>query len=178
MSQKTILTILATLGIFLPLAIAQAAGIQVAPARLDFKVQTGKAVSQNLTIVNPTADVQLFEVYADDFPELIKAVPTSFTLEAGAKKIVSISIDAGKQKANQSLSTTLSVVGKPLADKQLSMGTGVKIPLTITFSPSALNSKNHNLIFFGLAILVLAGLAYYFKAIKKPPEDQRRHQGE
>jgi P pilus assembly chaperone PapD len=178
MSQKTILTILATLGIFLPLAMAQAAGIQVAPARLDFQIKSEKAAALNLTIVNPTADVQLFEVYTDDFPELIKANPASFTLEAGAKKIVSISIDAGKQKANQSLSTTLSVVGKPLADKQLSVSTGVKIPLTITFSQSVPNPQTHNLIFFGLAVLVLVGLAYYFKAIKKPPEDQRRHQGE
>jgi len=171
--MKTILSTTLIFGICLPLAMAQAAGIQVAPARLDFQTSPEKAASQNLTIINPTADVQLFEVYTDDFTELIKAVPTSFTLEAGAKKIVSITVDAAgqKQKANESLSTNLSVVGKPLADKQLSVGTGVKIPLTITFFPSAPNSKNHNLLFFGLAVLVLAGLAYYLKAAKQPKSD-------
>ena len=112
---------------------AFAAGIQVSPARLDFTVAANRQTSQTLTVVNPTADVQLFEVYADNFTESVKTSPASFTLEAGAKKTVTVTVNFDSQNSNRILSTTLSVVGKPLlGSQQFSVGTGVKIPLSIT----------------------------------------------
>ena len=115
-----------------------ASGIQVSPIRLDFSVASGGVTSQSLTVVTPTPDVQLFEVYPDNFAEQIKANPESFTLEAGAKKTVTVSVSGNTRALGQILSTTLSVVGKPLSGSQdFSVGTGVKIPLNITQTAQA-----------------------------------------
>jgi len=110
-----------------------AAGIQASPARLDFSASQGRPASQNIIVVNPTADVQIFEVYSDDFTDIIKAQPQSFTLQSGESKTVKLTVTPSLAQAEgQKLSTNLSVVAKPLADNQFSVGTGVKIPLSIT----------------------------------------------
>ena len=147
---------------------AQAAGIQVSPARLDFIVPGNSQVSQNLTVVNPTADVQLFEVYPDDFTENVKAVPQSFTLEAGAKKTVAITVNpqtGSLQNQGQILSTNLSVVGKPLADNQkFSVGTGVKIPLNITLTAGSAPNNTKTpfaAILLAVAIIILGLWSFY-----------------
>src|SRR6185369_2173579 len=122
-------------GLILWLAIisqVSAAGIQVSPAKLDFSVLPGASAAQNLIVVNPTADVQVYSVYSDDFTELFKINPASFTLEAGDKKTVSVSILP--KTNNQNIATNLSVVGKPLAEGKFNVGTGVKIPVTVTFA--------------------------------------------
>ena len=118
-------------------SIVAAAGLQISPAKLEFTLPAQSALEQTLTIVNPTADVQVFEVYADDFTDIIKAAPASFTLESGAKKSVKISVDAKRLKNNQHLGANLSVVGKPLADNKFSVGTGAKIPITISVTADA-----------------------------------------
>ena len=109
-----------------------AAGLQISPAKLDFKLNAQSTTEQALVVVNPTNDVQVFEVYPDDFIEAIQAAPASFTLEAGARKNVKISIDGSKLKKDQRLVTSISIVGKPLADNKFSVGTGAKIPVTVS----------------------------------------------
>ena len=118
-------------------SIVTAAGLQISPAKLEFTLPAQSASEQALTIVNPTADVQVFEVYADDFTDIIKAAPASFTLESGAKKTVKISVNTSSLKNDQHLVANLSVVGKPLADNKFSVGAGAKIPITITLAASA-----------------------------------------
>ena len=131
------LIILITLTLLIPFPMVIAAGLQVSPAKLDFTVNNKSQTSQTITVVNPTTDVQVFEVYADDFANVIKAQPESFTLESGTRKTVKISVDGQNLKTNQSLATNLSVVGKPLADNKFSVGAGAKIPITITPAASA-----------------------------------------
>lgn len=114
---------------------AQAAGIQVSPALVEFSVpeNVGEKTVQ-ITVANPTADVQILEVYVDDFAESFSIKPASFTLESGARKTVAIALLKNKlpSQANLGLAGTISVVGKPLAEGRVNVGTGIKLPFTIT----------------------------------------------
>lgn len=145
---------------------AQAAGIQVSPSSLDFVVATNKPVTHEIVVANPTADAQLYQVYADDFTSALTVFPESFTLEAGGRKTVQIAITptALKQNNSQLLSTTLSITSQPLASGKLSVGTGVKLPITV--SSKFVANKNW-LVWAGLAVLTLlasaaAGIFYIF----------------
>lgn len=110
-----------------------AAGIQVSPAELNVSGPAGKIVKQDLVVANPTTDVQLFEVSADDFEKNIQPRPASFTLEAGSRKTVVLEITP---LADQKITTNISVVGRPLAGASLQTNTGVKIPITISAGAS------------------------------------------
>lgn len=148
-------------------ATAQAAGIQVSPAKLDFAIINGKPASQTITVVNPTVDVQVFEVYSDDFTDIVKPLPSSFTLESGARKTVEIKIDASvTRQSGGKLGTTLSVVGKPLADNKFSVGTGVKIPLTINFAGVKTKTIGYQWVIIGLLTLII--LAMLTPRFRKP----------
>jgi len=114
-----------------PLA-AAAAGIQVSPSKLKLEIATNNPASAELTVGNPTADVQLFEVYPDDFAGIISANPASFTLEAGAAKTVRIIVFSGKLKDEETLATNISILAKPLADSRFQANSGVKIPIIIS----------------------------------------------
>ena len=159
---KYIIAIL-SLSLFLPLS-SLAAGIQVSPSHLDFRVNSQETAPQNLTVVNPTADVQVFEVYADDFAELIKPNPASFTLESGAKKTVAITINFSgvKDQSERTLTTNLSVVGKPLADSRFSLATGAKIPITLSVGNMPQVPNSMRLIIGLTSLLVLMAILALF----------------
>ena len=136
--------------------IALAAGIQASPEKLMFNISNGK--TQTITIVNPTKDVQLFEIYPDDFEKLIKVFPASFTLEAGGSKKVQITVDP-KQFSGSSAGTTLSVLGKSLAESKIQVNAGIKIPITIAVG----GKKPRNWIFIIATIIIAVGLGYLLK---------------
>ena len=81
--KKLLLSLL--LSLILPF-LANAAGIQVFPSSLSLNVAAKGKTITSITVINPTSDVSVFEVYADDFSQNISANPSSFTLESGAKK--------------------------------------------------------------------------------------------
>lgn len=111
-----------------------AAGIQVSPASLNLILEESSSISQTINVVNPTADVQIFEIFADNFTDSIKPNLSSFTLESGEKKSVEIAVNTKNLKLESGtiLNTNISVVSKPLTSEKFTMGTGVKIPTTIT----------------------------------------------
>jgi len=114
--------------------VALASGISVSPAKLEWLLSQNKKIAdKTITIANPTADVLLIEVYADEFSNIITAHPQTFTLEAGALKSVQVQINKLNWDNSQSaiLSTNLSVTARPLAESQVNIGAGVKIPITI-----------------------------------------------
>lgn len=118
--------------IFVAAPFAGASGIKVDPSKLEIKAKMNEPVSGEITVTNPTSDVQLFKVYTDDFSDIIKANPASFTLEAGAEKKVVIAIRAaGDQKTSGILKTNLSIVARPLAETKFETNAGVKIPVSI-----------------------------------------------
>ena len=137
---------------------ALAAGIQVSPEKLEFELAAGRAKTEEITVTNPTADVQLFEVYPDDYDRSIKANPASFTLEAGGRQKVSITVDPFKLSGGV-ISTSLSVLGKPLAESRVQVNTGVKIPIVARIS----KSRYADFIFpVGLALILIAAAGSYF----------------
>lgn len=149
---------------FLPI-LSQAAGIQVSPSKIDFVLKANKPASEELIVTNPTADVQIFEVYSDEFPQIIKANPASFTLEAGAKKTITIAVyPAAAESVSQILRTDLSVVGKPLAETRLQTNTGVKIPLSIVvehiMAEGESNHKTSPTLFYAILIAVSLGCGF------------------
>ncbi|MCK4525177.1 MAG: hypothetical protein KAU07_01960 [Candidatus Andersenbacteria bacterium] len=147
--------------VFLPV-LSQAAGIQVSPSKVDLVLEENKSASKELIVANPTADVQIFEVYPDEFPEIIKANPASFTLEAGGRKTVIVTAyPAITENVSQILKTNLSVVGKPLVETRLQANTGVKIPLSIIIEYVAIETASNNKIsprlFYAILIVVALG---------------------
>lgn len=186
MSKKILIV---TLTVFLAPLWVLAAGLSVSPGALEFKIVAGEKASQTLVVANPTADVLVFEVYPDEYEELINITPQSFTLESGARKEVLVTADAHspsfkKRKVltgepvepqnfkdsltlpqaqgskNQILSTNISVIGSALAEGQSNVGAGAKVPLTISVSNNSQSPINKTpLIIFG--VVVTAALAYH-----------------
>src|SRR3989338_6472285 len=113
---------------------ALAAGLSVSPARLDFELSDGRKLSKNIIVINPTADVMIFEVYPDEFANIISVNPESFTLEAGSRKEVMITVNIKNIGESQNISTNISVVGKTLAESKINVATGAKIPITINIA--------------------------------------------
>ncbi len=146
-----------------------AAGLQASPSSLDFSVSAGQDTSKSLVISNPTADVQIFELSADEYSELILPAPRSFTLESGARKIVVVTIsNQGSLKhADEKITTNLSIVSKPLSQAGLAVGAGVKIPITINIAPSP--KKNIPYALPAGIIIVILALAYLVHKEKRQP---------
>lgn len=161
--MKKILT-LALILILFPV-LSQAAGIQVSPSKIDFALRAGESASKELIVVNPTADVQIFEAYADEFSEIIKVSPASFTLEAGGRKVVTVTAYfTATENISQILKTNLSVVGKPLIETRLQANTGVKIPLSIVIEHNITENESRERIsprlFYAILIVVALGFGF------------------
>ena len=140
-----------------------AAGVQINPEKLEFEVSGSKSKTKEIIVTNPTQDVQLFEVYADDYERAITTSPESFILEAGKSKKVSVTVKPSKLSAGI-ISVNVSIVGKPLAESRLQVNTGVKIPVSIKIT----GTEYRDLI-FPLAVVLLAIIAelcYLFRKRK------------
>ena len=156
--------------------LSQAAGIQISPSKIDFILEVGgESVSKELVVVNPTADIQIFEVYPDEFSEIIKTNPASFTLEAGERKVVTVTArSSATENISQVLKTNLSVVSKPLVETRLQANTGVKIPLSIVMEDIIVKNESHIIspkLFYAILIVVALGFGsithFIFKKNKK-----------
>ncbi|MCK4799806.1 hypothetical protein KAS31_02415 [Candidatus Parcubacteria bacterium] len=167
--------ILILIFVLLP-ALSQAAGIQVSPSKIDLTLETGSgSVSRELVVANPTADIQIFEVYPDEFSEIIKTNPASFTLEAGERKVVTVTArSSATENISQVLKTNLSVVSKPLVETRLQANTGVKIPLSIVMEDIIVKNESHIIspkLFYAILIVVALGFGsithFIFKKNKK-----------
>lgn len=159
--RKIILTI-CILSTTIPLTVS-AAGIQVSPAKINVNLNTQSAATQ-LVVFNPTTDVQLYEVYPDDFSSQITASPSSFTLQAGTRQEVTINITRpADAKTGEVLATNISVLGKPLADNKFQLNTGVKIPLTVNVQTLAQTPMDNKLKIYEIlgAVVVVAALAWF-----------------
>ncbi len=151
--RKIKLTLPIFIILFIPF-LASAAGLQISPSYLNFEVVSGKETSQKIIVANPTADVQIYEITADDFSDFIKSLPKSFTLESGERKEVIITI-MGQDllaQANQKITSNLSVVAKPLASDGLTVGTGAKVPIEIITLP--VQKTNSKYTFWVLIVIV------------------------
>jgi hypothetical protein len=146
--------------IFLLPVVTSAAGIEVSPAKLNLDAKTAKA---ELIVANPTADVQIFHIYADDFEERIKLSPQSFTLESGARKVVVVTIIEPSENLKQTgvFATNISIIGKPLAEGTFSVATGVKIPITINPGSVDKATDYSKAVWFGTFVIMLIAAVTY-----------------
>jgi len=115
------------LSLLLPFS-AGAVGVAVRPAELEVQASVGKEALVRINVSNPSSDVAIFEVYPDEFEQLIKITPSSFTLESGSEQYVSVKITPATEGRMQ---TNLSVVGRPLSTGAFGAGSGVKLPLVV-----------------------------------------------
>jgi len=155
-------SILFIIGLLLP-AVVFGAGLQVSPDKLVFNINGVEPKTEEMIVVNPTADVQLFEVYADDYAKLIKVNPASFTLEAGARKKVLVTVTPDNLPAGI-ISANLSVVSEPLIsakEQNVGINTGVKIPFTIQLSTSTEKPLWQFYGLIALGCLIVVGLVVW-----------------
>jgi hypothetical protein len=145
----------------------RASGIQVSPSELELALTDKTASQTQLVVANPTANVQLLEIYPDAYETLLKINPASFTLEAGERKTVTITAQANKTQSptGQVLATNLSIIAKPLSDKDLTIGAGVKIPIRVTFHKPP--SDNYTFYVTGAALLVIIVISILIILINK-----------
>lgn len=130
---------------------ALSSGIQVSPNQLTLDSKIG--YQDKLTVLNPTADVQIFEVYSDNFQDAFNISPKSFTLESGSSRQVLISAQKKSNFQGSTLSTNISVVGKPLAlGTEIEIASGVKIPVTVNFETHNNNPNIKTLLGLGLLL--------------------------
>lgn len=152
---------------------AQALGVSVTPATVAVSAHPDEPTVARIRVTNPSRDVALFEVYPDELETMVTVTPASFTLESNEEREVLIRITA--QESGQWL-TTLSVVGRLMADSSFQAGSGVKVPLTITVSqPSSLFAASIIDLLSGkswlgaLLVLALVGLFVYRRYTKQHP---------
>lgn len=153
------LTILAIAFYFFLPALASAAGIEVSPSKLEVTVSSAKNTAE-LFVANPTPDVQVFDVFADDFPDNVKSDPTSFTLEAGGRKKIILTFKASGLPNNSKITTFISVVATPLAEGRLQARTGVKIPLSLSIENSPWYAKIPMWAYVLLLILAVSSVTF------------------
>ena len=156
--KKIILIVL-----FLFPSIVCAAGVEASPSKLDI-IASDSSGSTELSVRNPSANVQLFEVYADEFTENIKILPTCFILEAGASEKISIVYNT-KSNTDAIFKTNISVVAKPMTDSTFQFNSGIKIPITITVGGESLVFPWW---YYGIvAAVVIVGASIFYLRKKK-----------
>lgn len=107
----------------------QAVGIGAAPAELELNLEVGKSKTERLVIQNPSSAVSLFDVYPDEFQDIIRVIPSSFVLEGGKEREVTVSVNPKKAGIIQ---TALSIVSRPLSENEFGANAGVKVSIVIT----------------------------------------------
>ncbi len=116
--------------IFLGVAgFVQAIALKVQPAEIEVQASPGELSKQELQVTNPDSNIALFEVYPDNFSDIIKVSPESFILESGKSQKVSLEI---KAKETGIFSTNISIVAKPMAGQKFKANSGVKIPIQVS----------------------------------------------
>ena len=149
---------------------AFASGIQVSPARLAFGPQGGQTPAQQITVTNPGQSAQRFQIYAEDYPDLIVAEPNDFALAPGGVKIVSVTVNS--QRLPPGLQTKLDVIAGPLPGTELlTVSAGAKIPISLQTARAVKTSKPIN---WPTLIFSLAALALFAHLLLKRRQTRRK----
>lgn len=154
---------------FLTANFVEAVAVKVNPSEIKIEANAD-LTKKEIIIENPGNNVALFEVYPDNFSDWIRIEPESFILESGKSQKVILEI---KNKEIGIFSTMISVVAKPLSEREFKANAGVKIPLEIRIAQreklnflAAISQsikifrepKNLIFIFIIILILTLAGI--------------------
>ena len=130
--------LLATIFIFLSTtSIAQAVGVSVTPSKILLNAQVNQPIKTQISIKNPSGVVGIYDVYPDEYLDIIKITPSSFTLEAGEFKTVELAI---KPQTSEIFTTNISIVAQPLSPRDFQANSGLKVPLEVRVSESTQKS--------------------------------------
>lgn len=127
--RKSALTIIILATAILAVATVQAVGVSVTPKELKVSGNMGETVNAKLTVKNPSTEVSLFEIYPDELEKMIKPSPSSFILESGESREVTIQVTPNESGIFR---TNISVLATPVAKASFNAGSGIKIPIEIT----------------------------------------------
>ncbi len=126
-------------------SLASATGLAVSPSSLYIKTDSGGTGAAYFTVSNPDNQVQAFEIFADDFQNLIRISPPVFTLSPGGAKKVSVEMTAQNQRQTGNQRITISVVSHPLTEKGTQIAAGAKISLNIMDTDAKTKIPTENL---------------------------------
>lgn len=177
MRHKYFVLIILLGGLIWPM-MSNGAGLQVSPSKLNILIHKEGGGRGKVLVKNPNKDVEIYDVYVDEFSDSIEINPTSFTLEAGEQ--TEIWVSARPTGDSRILKTNLSIVSRPLTDYKFKAKAGIKIPLTVSYD---FGEPDHSLqrdygrwlipVLFILALILLFLLAKkYYRPIKNKPLDR------
>jgi len=155
MSGKIILLGLVVLLLTTPSVAAVSIG--VSPAKVEFDVCAGESVTETLYVINTDEVGANYEVYADK--PYLAANPEEFQLSPGEVQAVSVTVSIPENANTGGHTATISVVtSNPSSD--LSMGAGVKIPVSIMVKTSGPQKTQ---LITGSAILIFVAVGIRIK---------------
>lgn len=125
------LMLVMALSLLLVTAPALAIGLGVSPEKLNIEVSRGCSTTATLNVINTGSDESSYKVYVEeeDYVSWFTVETEEFTLPAGARKPVQITISPPQDASGQH-EAHICVVSLPL-DGDLAIGTGIKVPTYI-----------------------------------------------
>jgi hypothetical protein len=151
-SMKIVFLFAGAVFVFMPLSVS-ALGISAIPSKVLVTSTVHQPEYKALTLKNPSQEAAIFDVFIEDFQEIVRVEPRNFLLESNQKKTVQVVVlpqEAGV------FSTDISVVARSLSAQSFKGGTGLKIPLVIQ-AEEASSQKNWS--WYIVAIDIILGVA-------------------
>jgi hypothetical protein len=106
---------------------ASAAGIGVAPGKMEFTVRPGGTGAKNMHVINQDAGESIFQVYVEgENKRWFTVTPGEFTLDSQEKRGVEISVAAPIMAKPGEYDLSICVISMPLGD-ELRVGAGIKV---------------------------------------------------
>ena len=119
----------------------QAAGIGVAPHKLEVEILPSGSVSSSINVINDSEEELVYRAYIEkeDLSEWFSISPPEFTLEPGQYQQVKLDISP-EGKASGDYKTDVCIVGL-VHNSELRIGCGVKVPVIIHVLPVGLPGR-------------------------------------
>gem|GEM_PF-5590048 len=132
----------------------QATGVGVSPHRLEVEVNPAGLVSSSISVVNTSDEESLYQVYIEeeDLSSWFQITPWEFVLDPGICQEVQIDISPPAMASGE-YATKVCVVGL-VHNSELTIGCGVKVPVSLRILPSGLPGK-----FSSITLLVIVFIA-------------------
>jgi len=125
-----------------------AVGVGIKPKEINVDVSIGEGSAVEILVTNSGEEPAVYQVYPDNYERKITISPADFRLDARASQIVKIVI---KSWMPGEFNTNLSVVGRPVDNQELTVGSGVKVPINIKVQ----NLSKWQMVFGGIIIICL-----------------------
>jgi P pilus assembly chaperone PapD len=130
--SRAMIVALPVIGLLLCSSVALGLGIGVAPGKMEFSLQPGDTEAQTLHVINHADQESEFHVYVEGVSEeWLVITPGEFVLNAQETKSVEIMAAPPLTTKPEGYDFLVCVVSIP-PNSELSIGAGVKVPVTVT----------------------------------------------